>query len=152
MADDNIPGFAAMLRDALGDLLAPDAKTFVEMFDERGVMEFPFAPPDGVNRLEGRAALVDYLRGLGSMVAIERITAPVVHQTPGSPTVILEFGSVARSVATGKTYRQSYISVIRIAAQRIVHYRDYWNPLVVQHLMQDDAVARSEAGGAVDVR
>jgi ketosteroid isomerase-like protein len=73
MSNDAIPSFSAMLRGALGDALAPDATNFVDMFAETGVMEFPFAPADGVTRLEGKPALIDYLAGLGTMVDIVRV-------------------------------------------------------------------------------
>jgi hypothetical protein len=35
------------------------------------------------------------------------------------------------SPTNGKTLYQDYISVIAIRDGHIVHYRDYWNPLVV---------------------
>lgn len=146
--DDTIPSFARMLRGALGDLLAPDAASFTEMFDENGVMEFPFAPSQGITRIEGRPALVDYLSGLGQMVDIDSMSTPVVHRTADPAVVILEFDSIARSVVTGGTYQQSYISVIRVAGGHIVHYRDYWNPLVVQQLMHDAGAATADAGGS----
>ncbi len=153
MPNDAIPSFAAMLRGALGDLLAPEAVTFVDMFDEAGVMEFPFAPQDGVTRIEGRQALSEYLSGLGKMVDIDSMSAPVVHRTADPHTVVLEFDSVARGVVTGGTYQQSYISVIKVAKGRIVHYRDYWNPLVVMRLIQDaEAASSAQARGKLDGR
>lgn len=152
MADDTISSFAAMLRGALGEMLAPDATTFVDMFDENGVMEFPFAPAAGVARIEGRAALVDYLSGLGAMVDIDGMSAPLVHHSADPAVVILEFDSVARSVVTGGTYQQHYISVIRVAGGHIIHYRDYWNPLVVQQLMHDAEAFKADAGGLTDAK
>ncbi|MBL4733431.1 MAG: hypothetical protein JKY82_12710 [Rhizobiaceae bacterium] len=32
---------------------------------------------------------------------------------------------------TGARYDQNYISVVRVQGGRIVHYRDYWNPLIL---------------------
>jgi uncharacterized protein len=37
--------FAALLRSNLGDQLAPEAISFVDMLADDAVMEFPFAPP-----------------------------------------------------------------------------------------------------------
>lgn len=137
MAHDTIPRFSAMLRSALDDLLAPEATTFIEMFDEDGVMEFPFAAPGGVERLEGREQLINYLDALGGSLEIERISAPVVHRTIDPLTVVLEFDSLGHSVATGRVYEQRYISVIRAAEGHIIYYRDYWNPLVVSSMLED---------------
>ena len=148
MSNDSIPNFSAMLRGALGDALAPDAATFAEMFAETGVMEFPFAPADGVRRLEGRPALIDYLTGLGTMIDIVGVSAPIVHRSVDADTFILEFTGVGRGVASGKTYEQTYISVIRVSGGRIVHYRDYWNPDVIAQVVGDaHAVSGSQAGG-----
>ena len=148
MSNDSIPNFSAMLRGALGDALAPDAATFAEMFAETGVMEFPFAPADGVRRLEGRPALIEYLAGLGTMIDIVGVGAPVVHRSVDADTFILEFTGVGRGVASGKTYEQTYISVITVSGGRIVHYRDYWNPDVIALVVGDaHAVSGSQAGG-----
>lgn len=151
MIDDTIPAFSAMLKGALGDRLAPGADSFVEMFDEEGVMEFPFAPADGVRRIDGRQALIDYLGQLGTIVRIDSVSAPVIHRPADPDTVILEFESTGASVATGREYRQTYISVIALSGGRIVRYRDYWNPLVVIGLAGDgEPRAAAAAEGSAD--
>jgi ketosteroid isomerase-like protein len=127
---DPLESFSGMLRLAIGDLLRPDAGSFLEMFAEDGVMEFPYAPPGGVTRLDGRAALASYLQGFPEILQIDRMTKPVVHRTMNPEVVILEFGCVGRGVRTGEPYDQRYISVITLREGLIVHYSDYWNPLV----------------------
>lgn len=152
MSDDTIPSFSAMLKTALGERLAAGTNSFVDMFDDDGVMEFPFAPADGVRRIEGRTALVDYLERFGTMVRIVSVTAPVVHRT-ADDTLILEFESSGTSLATGSEYRQAYISVIELSGGRIVHYRDYWNPLVViGPTSSGEPRAAAAAGGCADGR
>lgn len=153
MPDDTIPSFSAMLRDALGAALAPDATRFLDMFAEHGVMEFPFAPPGGVTRLDGRAALAAHLASLGRLIAIDRVTALVVHRTADPNVVILEFGGVGRGVETGEPYDQTYISVITLADGRIVHYRDYWNPLAaIRAAGGADAIKVALNGDRADAR
>lgn len=39
---DSVKSFSAMLRTALGDRIAPDADSFLDMMADDGVMEFPF--------------------------------------------------------------------------------------------------------------
>ena len=129
MPDDAIPSFSAMLRSALGEAVAPDAATFLDMFAEDGVMEFPFAPPGMPARLEGRTALAAHLERLRGMIVVASMGPPTVHRA--SDVVVLEFEGRGRGLATDKPYVQTYVSVIRIARGRIVHYRDYWDPLVV---------------------
>lgn len=151
MSDDTIPSFSAMLRGALGKALAPDAASFLDMFAENGVMEFPYAPPGSVTRLEGRPALAAHLSGLSRLIAIDHMTAPNVHQTTDPNVIVLEFGGVGRGVETGKPYDQTYISVITLSDGRIVHYRDYWNPLVaIQAVGGADAITDILAGDKTD--
>lgn len=120
-----------MLRAALGDLLADDAHHFLDMFAEDGVIEFPYAPPGGTARLQGRPALADYLPRVTAAIRFDTVSTPTVHRTHNPEVLILEFSAEGHGLQTGLSYDQRYISVITVRAGRIVHYRDYWNPLVV---------------------
>ena len=52
----------SLLFDALEGLKQGDVKPWVDMFHDDGVMEFPFAPPGYPARLDGKAAIADYVR------------------------------------------------------------------------------------------
>lgn len=131
MPDDPVLSFSTMLRDALHDRLVPDATTFLEMFADDGVMEFPFAPPGLTTRLQGKDALAAHLQSLSGLVALDGMSTPTVHQTVDPAVFVLEFEGSGRAIANGAPYQQTYISVITICDGRIARYRDYWNPLVV---------------------
>lgn len=146
MSHDAIPSFSAMLRAALGDALAPNAATFLDMFDERGIMEFPFAPPGMTGRLEGRVALAEHLESLVSLIAIDDFKSPTVHRSRDD-VFVLEFEGRGRGIATARPYLQTYVSVIKIEGGRITHYRDYWNPLVVLETMAGSAPQDAVSGG-----
>ena len=141
MSDDTVLSFSDMLRGALGDSLADDAVTFVEMFAEHGVMEFPYAPPGWTTRLDGRAAVAEYLQSVAGEIAFDRITNPTVHRTSEHGVFVLEFMAFGRGLKTDEPYEQTYISVIEMSGGHIVRYRDYWNPLVLL----------KATGGTVDV-
>lgn len=131
---DSLAPFSAMLREALGDLLAPDATTFLEMMAPDCVMEFPFTLPIWTRRVEGRPALAQYIEGLGHTLQIERMTLSRVLHTSEVGVVVLEFDGAGRALSGGGSYEQSYISVVTLRDGRIQHYRDYWNPLVALEL------------------
>lgn len=128
-ADDLFPSLSALLRDALGDRLAPEATTLLDMVADDVVFEFPYAPPGGVSRLDGRAALAAYLAGVASLIAIDTLVTTAVHPSTDPEVVVIEFAATGRGTATDAPYDQSYISVIRTRDGRIVHYRDYWNSI-----------------------
>ncbi len=123
------PNFTSVMRDALGDRIDAAAVTFVDMMADDFVMEFPFARPGMQTRIEGRSAVLAYLMTVGQGVSIDSVSNVVVHDTADPEVVIVEFEGHGRSVKTGEAYEPRYISVIRTRGGRMVHYRDYWNPL-----------------------
>jgi uncharacterized protein YbjT (DUF2867 family)/ketosteroid isomerase-like protein len=134
-----IHSFSALLRTPLGSRLDPSADTFLDMVADDAVMEFPYAPPGVVTRLAGREAIAEHLDNLGGMIEFDRMGAPVTHETNDPDVIVLEFEGHGRGVVTGEAYDQQYISVIRLRDGRIVHYRDYWNPLVVLRALKGAA-------------
>ncbi|HEX2816137.1 MAG TPA: nuclear transport factor 2 family protein [Phenylobacterium sp.] len=123
------PNIASVMRDALGDRVDPAAESFVEMMAEDFVMEFPFARPGMQTRIEGRTAVLTYLMTVGQGISIDSVSNVVVHDTTDPDVVIVEFDGHGRSLKTDEPYEQRYISVIRTRDGRIVHYKDYWNPI-----------------------
>ncbi len=128
---DPFPAFTAMLKRALGSLVDQDADAFLSLMADDGVMEFPYAPPGQPRQVTGRSALARYLAEIASLITIAVIEGPRVHRTDDPATVILEFTGTGQAVATGRPYRQDYISVIETGGGQIVRYRDYWNPLAL---------------------
>jgi hypothetical protein len=147
---DSVGSFSAMLRQVLGNRVAMEAVSFLDMLADDAVMEFPFSPPGLATRLDGKPAIVSHLATLGDMIAFDHMGEPTVHVTTDPDVTIVEFDGFGRGVSTGASYDQRYISVIRTAAGRIVHYRDYWNPLVVLRAIRGDAVVDALANGAGD--
>lgn len=126
---ETLTSLADMLRTHLGDLLAP-ADSFVDMFAENGAMEFPFAP-DGIGEtLVGKQALSAHFKRIGGMLSISAMKDVEVHRG-NDDTVVIEFSCDGTAIPTGRPYPQRYVSVIRLQDGKIVRYRDYWNPLVV---------------------
>ena len=124
------PGLGTLLRGALGDRIVPDAAGLLDMMADDVVWEFPYSPPGGVDRLDGKAALAAYLPGVAAMITIETLETTAVHPCADGEVVVVEFSATGRGNATGAPYDQRYVSVVRVRDGRIVHYRDYWNPLV----------------------
>ena len=132
---DAVQSFSAMLRETLGERLNPGAETFVQMFAQDGVMEFPYALPSP-RRLEGREAHAAHLAYLARLVELLSVSDVAKHKTTDPEVFIVEFASSGRAVATGEPFEQRYISVIRVRDGHIVHYKDYWNPLAILRTMR----------------
>ena len=144
---DTVQSYSAMLRLALGDRLATGAETFLEMVAPDGVVEFPFAPPGFLDRLEGRDALAAHLKRVGGRVKFDRMSEPLVHTTKDPEVLIIEFDGYGRGVTTDEPYEQRYICVVRTRGGHIVHIREYWNPLAVLRTLKGSAAVEALAAG-----
>ncbi len=113
---------------ALELLLAQDMAAFAGLWANNGVLEFPFAAPGYPTRVEGRAAITEYMRGYPDILRVEQIPHLVMHQSVDPDVVIVEFETRGTVVATAKPYRMSYIAVITVRNNEIQRYRDYWSP------------------------
>ncbi|WP_433518892.1 nuclear transport factor 2 family protein [Nonomuraea sp. CA-143628] len=140
-----------LVKHALKLLVSKDMSAFAGLWAETGAMEFPFAPPGYPQRLEGRAAIQEYLRGYPDILDIREITEQVVHQSVDPEVVIAEFTAAGIVVATGRPYSLRYIAVITVRDGEIQHYRDYWNPLAAAEVMgNSDELPTAFSGGAHD--
>src|ERR1700682_3170916 len=54
-----------------------------------------------------------------------------VHPSPSTSSVVLEYSSDGRVVATGQPYSNRYISVVVIKDRKVTAWRDYLDPLRV---------------------
>nr|WP_025688637.1 nuclear transport factor 2 family protein [Paenibacillus zanthoxyli] len=112
-------------------LLEKDMNQFIELFDDNALFEFPYALKGFTQKLEGKAAIYEYIKDFPQSFDITRFSEPTFHFTLNPNIMIIEFGiEDGRNLTTGKPYLQKYISVIETKDNKIVHYKDYWNPVV----------------------
>lgn len=104
--------------DAVADLWAPD-----------GVAEFPFAAQGSPRMLSGREEVRAYLTRYPELMDMTEVAALTVRPTDQADTVVVEWTSAGRTVATSRPYRLDYIVVLTVRDGLITLYRDYWNPL-----------------------
>ena len=145
---ETISAFTDMLREALGDRINQNGKSFMDLVADDIVMTFPFAFPGGVTELRGSAEIAQHLETLSGMITLDRMSKPLVHQTTNPDTVIVEVEGFGAGIPTGEPYEQSYICVIQTRNGRIIHYKDYWNPIVVLRALQGSAKIDALIGGA----
>lgn len=124
-----------LIQRGLDLLLAKDMSGFVDLFAGDAVVEFPFAEPPQPPRVEGRAALADYLDGYPDKVDIHEFPVVVLHQTTDPEVVVAEFTAKGVTVRTGQPYELSYVAVITVRDGLVVSYRDYWSPVAAERAM-----------------
>ncbi|MFG2847088.1 nuclear transport factor 2 family protein [Kitasatospora sp. NPDC048296] len=132
---------AELYRHGLRLLLEKDIPGWVDLWDEDGVLEFPFAPQGWPERLAGRQAVADYMRHYPDHVDVHDFPDVKVHRTTDPETIVVEMRGVGRLVETDSPFDMTYIAVVTVRNGRITSYRDYWNPLAVQQPGADFAGA-----------
>ncbi|MEK2477437.1 nuclear transport factor 2 family protein [Streptomyces noursei] len=120
-----------LFRHGLRLLLDQDFAAWVDLWDDQGVFEFPFAPEGRPRRLEGRSAVAAHMRDYPHHIELHDVPHLTIHQTQAPGTIIAEMSAVGRLVATDEPFAMSYVAVVAVANGRIAHYRDYGNPLAV---------------------
>lgn len=144
---ETIQAFTAMLRTALGKRVSPKGDSFMDLVADDIVMEFPFSWAGLPAQLNGSAEIAQHLEGLSGLITLDRMGEPLVHETTDPELVIVEVDGAGRGVTTGEPYEQRYICVIRTRNGRIVHYKDYWNPLAILRTLHGPAKVEAFLAG-----
>src|SRR5215472_11219764 len=112
--------------DGLADLYAPDA-----------VIESPFAGHSGMPaRLEGREAIREYSRlAMASPLRLEDYEVVELYQTQDPEVVIVEMRTKGTVTTTGRSFTATAIQILRIREGRIVLFRDYADPRVLEDVI-----------------
>jgi ketosteroid isomerase-like protein len=134
MTVDRIEDFQALepffrvIEDGLAGLV--DGGHFFDLLADDVVFKFIITVPDYPRRIAGRDNLIDLYRGYQNAFFLDRCFDLRTHRADDS-TVTLEYASEGRAVATGRPYGNHYISVVTIKDRKIIHWRDYLDPLRV---------------------
>ena len=108
-----------------------DGDHFFELLADDVVFDFVITVPDHPRRVVGRDNLIELYRGYGSTFFLDRCDDLRVHRSDSTSSVVLEYGSQGKVVATGYPYSNRYISVITLKDRKVSHWRDHLDPLRV---------------------
>jgi uncharacterized protein len=121
--------FFRIIEQGLDRLAGPGH--FFDLLAEDVVFEYVITVPGYPRRVAGRAAVAELYRPYGNALILERCFDLAVHHDPAQGTVVLEYASAGRVVATGAPYANRYVSVVTLRDREVVHWRDYLDPLAV---------------------
>ena len=108
-----------------------DGDHFFDLLAEDVVFDFIITVPNYPRHIVGRDNLIELYRGYGSVLFLERCYDLRAHHSPSTSSVVLEYSSEGRVVATGQPYGNRYISVVVIKDRKVIEWRDYLDPLRV---------------------
>lgn len=119
-------------------LEAMDIAGFVELFDENGVQQMPYAPEGFPKELRGRAAIQKQYGGLPANYTGMKFTNRVWFETTDPQTFVVEYKGVITVKATGKPYNNDYIGIFQLKNGKITRYVEYFNPIILQQSFGTD--------------
>ncbi|KFA88014.1 nuclear transport factor 2 family protein [Archangium violaceum] len=121
---------AANLLDAHLELIPSDIGRWLELFTDDAVVEFPYAAGLGLpERLEGREAIRQYFMDTPKHFLGLTFTNVRRYPTTEPDVALAEAHGSATIAATGSTYEQDYVMLVKARNGRISLYREYWNPV-----------------------
>ncbi|HTQ19639.1 nuclear transport factor 2 family protein [Mycobacterium sp.] len=105
---------------------------FFDMHAPDVVVEYIITVPGYPRRIVGREALAELYSDYGESIVQSGSSDVHRYYDPEKSVVILEYTMHGTVVSTGAPYLNRFISVITIKDRKIVHWRDYLDPLAVQ--------------------
>ena len=135
MSSRDMAKYAAMrpyfevVAEALTGLV--DGTDFFDMHAEDVVVEYIITVPDYPRRIVGREALAELYSDYGESIVQSGSSDVYRYYDPEKSVVILEYTMHGTVVSTGAPYVNRFVSVITVKDRKIVHWRDYLDPLAV---------------------
>jgi uncharacterized protein len=108
-----------------------DGDHFFNLLADDVVFDFIITVPNYPRHVDGRDKLIELYRGYGSTFFLDRCHDLRVHRSDATSSVVLEYASQGKVVATGYPYSNRYVSVITLKDRKVSHWRDYLDPLRV---------------------
>ena len=99
-----------------------DGEHFFDLLAEDVVFDFVITVPDYPRHVVGRDNLIELYRGYGAVFFLDRCYNLRTHHSPSTSTVVLEYSSAGKVVATGKPCGNNYISVVTIKDRKVTEW------------------------------
>ncbi|TSE08319.1 nuclear transport factor 2 family protein [Aquimarina algiphila] len=106
------------------------AENVLELFDEGAIIEYPYAYSLGTPSSLNKTQYGDYLKGaLSNMpdIAFSQVKSYITE----NHIVWAEFHGEVIIPSTKQLYKQDYVARIILKKGKIIHYKEYWNPMAV---------------------
>lgn len=120
------PFFNIVMEGLKGEV---DGTQFWDAVAEDAVFEFLYNFPGFPNRMEGRAAYMDWFRNYS--MKIKSADHLRIYKVQGENIVVLEYQVHGIEPISGNPYDNRFCSIITTKDRKIVYWRDYMDSLAV---------------------
>jgi uncharacterized protein len=107
-----------------------DWDAWIQLWSDDAILEFPYAPAGAPNRYEGKANILRYMSATTEGIAVDGVTSLAIHPQLDPTAVVVELHITGHLLKNGATYEQKYVTFFQFENERILRYREYWNPLI----------------------
>jgi len=118
-----------VVTEALDGLV--DGDDFFDIHADDVVVEYIITVPDYPRRIVGREALAELYADYGQSIVQSGSSDVHRYHDAEQSVVVLEYTIHGTVVSSGAPYLNRFISVITVKDRKIVHWRDYLDPLAV---------------------
>jgi uncharacterized protein len=118
-----------VVTEALDGLV--DGDDFFDIHADDVVVEYIITGPDYPRRIVGREALAELYADYGQSIVQSGSSDVHRYHDAEQSVVVLEYTIHGTVMSTGAPYLNRFISVITVKDRKIVHWRDYLDPLAV---------------------
>jgi ketosteroid isomerase-like protein len=141
---DALNPFFEIVQEGLTGLV--NGKHFFDTIAEDALFDFRYNFPGWPLTIRGRANLMDQFSGYGDTIRLHSADGLVVRRSQDSRVVILEYDVHGKISLTRGVYDNRLISVITIENRKIVHWRDYMDPLAAWTALNGNLLPPTPSG------
>jgi ketosteroid isomerase-like protein len=121
--------FFRLIREGLKGLV--DGEDYFDLLADDAVFEYVISVPGYPRRVQGRQGIIDLYRGYDDHLIVHSADGLRVYRDPEKSVVVLEYEVHGKSVQTGRPYDNRFVSIITVQNEKVVHWRDYLDPIAV---------------------
>jgi len=108
-----------------------DGEDYFDLLAEDVVFEYVISVPGYPRRVQGRQSIIDLYSGYDDYMRVHSADSLHVYRDPEASVVVLEYEVHGESVQTGRPYNNTFVSIITVKNTKVVHWRDYFDPIAV---------------------
>lgn len=120
----------AAVKQILQWLDAMDIESWAGAWADNGVLVFPLAPEGFPKRIEGKAAIREYCRGIAENCRYLRISGLEIHDMLDPERFLVTYGAEI-GLAHGGTYTNTYAVLFTMRGGQIAELCEYCDPIRV---------------------
>jgi len=121
--------FFRVIRDGLKWLV--DGDDYFDLLADDVIFEYVISVPGYPRRVQGRQSIIDLYTGYDEYMRVNSADNLRIYRDPDASVVVLEYEVHGESMQTRRPYNNRFVSIITVENAKVVHWRDYLDPIAV---------------------